>query len=238
VRAHAINLQLDAVIKLALTCGLRRGEIFGCRVDDVHPDNAYVIVPRRDGTVRGLNLWSVDKLGQPMSSDAFEKLLRTYIGRGWSFRRLRDTCAVEWLRAGLAIWDLQELLGHRTMKDTLPYMEAARGDVVRNGRWPRSTWLAVGADDRDYPARLEIHDSGCRLVVRHPKSGRGVALSSSDSVDHRRREKACAGERSSSSDLCTRLSWRQRACRVPRARQPTPATGEPGATVKMLWIAA
>ena len=79
----------------------------------------------------GLNLWGRNTITQPMTKHAFEKVLRTYVGEGWTFRRLRDTCALEWLRAGLQVWHLQQMLGHRSMKDTLPYLEAVGGDVQR-----------------------------------------------------------------------------------------------------------
>jgi integrase len=161
VRAHAIHVQLAAMVTLALSCGLRRGEIYACGVDDFHPDNDYIPVSRSDGTVREvpltgkareaiaewlvfravvdpphdrawLNLWAEPTVKQPMTEHAFEKVLATYLGKGWTFRRLRDTCAVEWLRAGLPVWSLQELLGHRSMKDTLPYLEAAGSDAGRD----------------------------------------------------------------------------------------------------------
>jgi integrase len=66
-----------------------------------------------------------------MSEHVFEKVLGTYVGEGWTFRRLRDTGAVEWLRAGLPVQHLQHLLGHRSAKDTLPYVEAVGGDPQR-----------------------------------------------------------------------------------------------------------
>jgi integrase len=44
IRRHAIRLQLDAIIELALVCGLRRGEIYSLSIDDCHPDNKYIVV--------------------------------------------------------------------------------------------------------------------------------------------------------------------------------------------------
>lgn len=46
IRKHAIRLQLDAVIALGLYCGLRRGEIQALNLDDLHFDNAFVVVWR------------------------------------------------------------------------------------------------------------------------------------------------------------------------------------------------
>src|SRR4051812_2033871 len=44
IRRHAIRLQLEAVIGLALVSGLRRHEIITANIDDIHPDNAYAVV--------------------------------------------------------------------------------------------------------------------------------------------------------------------------------------------------
>jgi len=44
VRVHAIRLQLDAVIALALDCGLRRNEILTLTEDWMHYDNLGVVV--------------------------------------------------------------------------------------------------------------------------------------------------------------------------------------------------
>lgn len=44
VRQHAMHLQLEAILRLALDCGLRQREIFKASIDDIHPDNEYVVV--------------------------------------------------------------------------------------------------------------------------------------------------------------------------------------------------
>jgi site-specific recombinase XerD len=41
---HAARLQYEAVIHLCLHGGLRREEVFRLTVDDIHPDNAYIVV--------------------------------------------------------------------------------------------------------------------------------------------------------------------------------------------------
>lgn len=50
LRRHAMRLQLDAIIELALVCGLRRVEIYRLSFDDCHWDNKYLVVhgKRRD----------------------------------------------------------------------------------------------------------------------------------------------------------------------------------------------
>ncbi len=43
---HAMRLQIDAMIRLALDCGLRRSEIFRLSLEDMHYDNDYLVVWR------------------------------------------------------------------------------------------------------------------------------------------------------------------------------------------------
>ena len=50
-----------------------------------------------------VQLWSSRRVGAPMNRDAFERVLRTYVGEGVTFKRLRDTCAARWINAGLPI---------------------------------------------------------------------------------------------------------------------------------------
>lgn len=163
IRKHAIRLQLDAVISLALYCGLRRGEILALHLDDMHYDNAYVVVwggerwnsPHREvpytkdaraavkawldfracmGVERGspwLNLWAATTAREPIKPDAFAKLLASYAAPKLSYRRLRHTCGIAWLKAGMSLWEVQRLLGHASLKDTLPYGEAVKADLQR-----------------------------------------------------------------------------------------------------------
>lgn len=44
VYRHGGHLQIEAVIRLALDCGLRRNEVFTLDLDDMHHDNEYVVV--------------------------------------------------------------------------------------------------------------------------------------------------------------------------------------------------
>jgi site-specific recombinase XerD len=41
---HALRLQTDCQIRLALDLGLRAGEIYGLSVDDLHYDNEYIVI--------------------------------------------------------------------------------------------------------------------------------------------------------------------------------------------------
>lgn len=164
VRPHAVRLQLDAIISLALHCGLHRAEILRLTEMWMHYDNVGVVVWERPGPwnaahreipyserVRAviwrwlefralirpdhgspwLNLWSSDAASQPLRPDPFNRLLRTYIGPHWSYRRLRDTCAVGWLNAGLPLEHVRRLLGLGFIEATLPYARLVRGTLAR-----------------------------------------------------------------------------------------------------------
>jgi integrase len=168
IRKHAIRLQLDAVISLALHGGLRRREIFALHVDDLHYDNAYIVVwsgerwnssyreipytEEARAAVRAwldfracmgathdapwLNLWAAKTAREAIKADAFAKLLSAYVAPSLSYRRLRHTCGIAWLKAGMKLWEVQRFLGHASLRDTLPYGEAVetslQGKVERH----------------------------------------------------------------------------------------------------------
>lgn len=49
VAPHVFRIQMTAIIRLALDCGLRREEIFNLTLEDAHPDNAGVAVRKGKG---------------------------------------------------------------------------------------------------------------------------------------------------------------------------------------------
>jgi len=53
VQPHVMRIQIEAVVALALHCGLRRSEIFNASLDDIHYDNAYVVVRHAKGDNNG-----------------------------------------------------------------------------------------------------------------------------------------------------------------------------------------
>lgn len=53
IQPHAMRIQIEAVVALALHCGLRRSEIFNASLDDIHYDNAYVVVRHAKGDNNG-----------------------------------------------------------------------------------------------------------------------------------------------------------------------------------------
>jgi hypothetical protein len=64
-----------------------------------------------------------------MTCHTFDKLLATYIGDGWSLKRLRDSCAAAWVRSGVPLAHLQQLPGLTSIEATLPYARLVRGSL-------------------------------------------------------------------------------------------------------------
>ncbi len=56
VYRHAIRLQIEAMVRLALDCGLRRHEIFRLELADMHYDNEYLVVWRAAKGKRGVRV--------------------------------------------------------------------------------------------------------------------------------------------------------------------------------------
>jgi hypothetical protein len=59
-----------------------------------------VVEPAREATVR-----------EPMTDFTFGNLLGTYVGPGWTFRRLRDTAALHWVQERVPVLELADRLG-------------------------------------------------------------------------------------------------------------------------------
>lgn len=53
IATHAMRLQVDAIVALALDCGLRLAEIYNVSIEDIHPDNEYVVVRQRHERANG-----------------------------------------------------------------------------------------------------------------------------------------------------------------------------------------
>jgi integrase len=84
--------------------------------------NAYHLGP-------WLNLHAERTKADQMTRHTFDKLLLTYIGTGWTLKRLRDTCAAGWVRSGMPLEYLRQLLGLSRIEDTLPYARLVRGSL-------------------------------------------------------------------------------------------------------------
>jgi site-specific recombinase XerD len=76
-----------------------------------------------------LNLHSETTKSAPMNSETFATVLKTYVAPGYTLKRLRDTCAVAWVRAELPLEFLRQLLGLSSIEETLPYARLVRGSL-------------------------------------------------------------------------------------------------------------
>jgi integrase len=66
-----------------------------------------------------------------MSHDRFSELLGT-VGDGYELHRLRHTCATEWLRSGMPLEHLRDLLGHAKIAQTLAYAQIDKTDITKS----------------------------------------------------------------------------------------------------------
>jgi hypothetical protein len=77
-----------------------------------------------------------------MTRHTFDTFLLTYLGPGWTLKRLRDTCAAGWVRSGMPLEYLRELLGLSRIEDTLPYARLVRGGL--DGRMEKLDTIFTG----------------------------------------------------------------------------------------------
>lgn len=159
VAGHAMRLQVDAIVALALHCGLRRFEIFQLKPDDLHYDNDYIVVlgkgkkvrevpftePAREAVRAWLDFRTLMRPECPetwlscfghawnraMSDDRFAELLLKTVGPGWQLHRFRHTFATERLRSGVPLDVVSTTLGHSTLEQTRGYAEIVKQDVAR-----------------------------------------------------------------------------------------------------------
>lgn len=160
VQPHLMRIQIEAIVALALHCGLRRQEIFDATIDDIHYDNAYVVVPKGKGgkfrevphteaSREAIRAWLEIRaeLGpdhdrpwlclawegielQPMRWERFASILRT-IGKGWELHRFRHTYATELLRSTKRLEIVQRALGHANLQQTMVYAQLVSDDLLK-----------------------------------------------------------------------------------------------------------
>lgn len=72
IASEVMRVQIEAIVALALQLGLRRREIYYLSLDDLHPENAYVVVRQRALTPNGK-----DRMREvPYTEGAREKISR------------------------------------------------------------------------------------------------------------------------------------------------------------------
>lgn len=159
IRKHVMRVQVELMVELALVAGMRKLEIYSLTVDDIHPDNEYLVV-------HGKRHNQHDKVREVPYSESTRALvrewfrLRAYVGATddspwmsvtgvnptgplywnrmssllhfgsrWRWHRFRHTCATERLRAGMELHELQRFLGHSRLEQTLAYAKLVREDI-------------------------------------------------------------------------------------------------------------
>lgn len=160
VQPEIMRVQIEAIVALALRCGLRRHEIWNMTLDDMHYDNAYVVVRKgkggkfrevphtnqtRDAIFAWVELRHKLKPGhdfpwlclawddialQPMREERFNTLLGS-LGSGWEYHRFRHTFGTAMLRATGRLEIVQKLMGHSSISQTLTYAQLVNDDLLR-----------------------------------------------------------------------------------------------------------
>jgi integrase len=111
IRRHAMRLQVEAMVALALHCGLRRGELFALLPDDLHYDNEYVVVTGKADPNTGEPKVRTVPYTEPAREAVkrwldFRELMRPDHGKTWLTCHGRDTYA--------------EPMSERQLKELLP----------------------------------------------------------------------------------------------------------------------
>lgn len=162
VRTHCQHAQVEAIVKLALYCGLRRTEIYALSIDDMHPDNAYLVVHGKredhrpkvrevaysEGAREAVTAWfRCRRMLAPLHNAPWITLGRNTleplefgslahmlgkIGTGYALHRFRHTCATERLRQRMPLEELRDFLGHADIQQTLEYAKLLRDDIARS----------------------------------------------------------------------------------------------------------
>jgi site-specific recombinase XerD len=123
----------------------------------------YFLDPKHD--CLWLNLHASTTRDEPMSRHVFDKLLLSYVGEGWTLKRLRDTCIAAWLRSDLRLENVRELLGLSRIEEVLPHARLVPGSL--NGQMGR---LDAIFSDLVEPSEIAPQAEMAVLYARSPGS--------------------------------------------------------------------
>lgn len=73
VQPHMMRIQIEAIVALALHCGMRRQEIFRASLEDIHYDNEFVVIRHAKGDIDG------DKEREVKHTNASREAVRAWI---------------------------------------------------------------------------------------------------------------------------------------------------------------
>lgn len=185
VSPEVMRYMLEAIVALALQCGLRRMEIFTLTMDNMHPDNEGLVVLRKGGVMRQvpytedaretIRRWfeirslvnpphdqpwifahrATRNWEAPLGFATYREILPTKLESHWAMHRLRHTCATNWLRSGMALEKVQKLLGHASIAQTQRYAELLDSDIQRSVEVNEARFLRLIGEDREDDERRD-----------------------------------------------------------------------------------
>jgi integrase/recombinase XerD len=149
-----------AMVKMAVDCGLRPGELLGLRGEDIDWGNALVYVVRKGGRrdqwlpvsrdaivwlrryqaecdyVAGPDepLWVTRRGGRrPVGYDAWRAVfarINARLGSNWTPHDLRHTACMRMLDAGVEVHRVQEIMGHAHLETTERYIRPRLDELI------------------------------------------------------------------------------------------------------------
>ena len=149
------NKYLYTIVVLALSTGMRRGEIMNLRWDDVNPKEGYLILHEtKNGERRRIPLTShalecikamdkVRRIDTPLLFPSNRKKVQSYFWKQWlkalkeagiedfRFHDLRHTTASYLAMNGASIAEIAEVLGHKTLQMVKRYSHLSEGHTSK-----------------------------------------------------------------------------------------------------------
>lgn len=148
--SNVIHLRNRVILSLMLDAGLRLNEVVTAQVADLHLPEGYLIVTGKGSKQRAVS-FGVTTLehvkayldavtlsgallqtaeGEPLTRDTLKNMFRKLKKKSGVERLhphlLRHTFATRYLENGGSIYNLKELLGHTTLKQTQAYLHVAQ----------------------------------------------------------------------------------------------------------------
>jgi len=160
LKNDVIDCQFARLILLAVYTGMRRGEISNLKWEDIDFCHHQIRIRNRDSfSVKGGHSRSItmhpyiqglfyplskpngyvfiDDKGQALTPYYITRTFKKYIRQSklpdnYHFHLLRHTCASLYSQAGLSIYEVQQLLGHKSIATTQIYAHFENDILLRN----------------------------------------------------------------------------------------------------------
>ncbi|HVB98387.1 MAG TPA: site-specific integrase [Candidatus Dormibacteraeota bacterium] len=156
-------------VDLALHTGMRRGEQYGLRWQDIDLERGLITIPRsKHGEKRWLPINSAARLALGLLRDQdhgprvcgprgrrwFDRAVQAAGIHDFRYHDLRHTFASRLVMAGVDLRTVQELMGHKTLLMTLRYAHLSEAhtreaiEKIAAGDWRRPTGTVTGTTAR------------------------------------------------------------------------------------------